>query len=88
MKETDHDILCSTYKEGLLLEEGCDIYEQIDSVIRQYSSNKFSLVSLEKVIPVDELHLVDIIVSSGNLVVTHLQKLTAVSRQLMWLKIC
>jgi hypothetical protein len=54
MKETDHDILCSTYKEGLLLEEGCDIYEQIDSVIRQYSSNKFSLVSLEKVIPVDE----------------------------------
>ena len=54
MKETDHDILCSMYKEDLLLEEGCDIYEQIDSVIKQYSSKKFSLVPLEKVIPVDE----------------------------------
>ncbi len=52
----DHDILCSTYKEkeGLVLEEGCDIYDQIDSVIEQYSPKNFSLVSLEKVIPVDE----------------------------------
>jgi hypothetical protein len=55
MKETDHDILCSTYKEGLLLEEESDIYQQIDSVITQYSSKKYSLVSLEKVIPFDEM---------------------------------
>ena len=54
MKEMDHDILCSTYNEGLVLEEGYDIYKQIDSVIEQYSSKNFSLVSLEKVIPVDE----------------------------------
>ena len=51
----DHDILCSTYKEGLLLEEGSDIYQQIDSVIAQYSSKKYSLVSFEKVIPCDEM---------------------------------
>jgi hypothetical protein len=55
MKETDHDILCSTYKEGLLLEEGNDIYQQIDKVITQYFSKKYSLVSLEKVIPFDEM---------------------------------
>jgi hypothetical protein len=55
LNETDHDILCSTYKDGLLLEEGRDIAEQIDSVIQQYSSTTFTLVSLEKVIPVKKI---------------------------------
>ncbi len=55
LNETDHDILCSTYRDGLLLEEGRDIAEQIDSVIQQYSSTTFTLVSLEKVIPVKEI---------------------------------
>ena len=55
LNETDHDILCSTYKDGLRLEEGRDIAEQIDSVIQEYSSTIFTLVSLEKVIPVKEI---------------------------------
>ncbi len=55
LNQTDHDILCSTYKDGLQLEEGRDIVEQIDSVIQEYSSTIFTLVSLEKVIPVKEI---------------------------------
>ena len=43
LKELDHGMLCSTYKEGLLLEEGHDINKQIDGVIitKQYSSKSF-----------------------------------------------
>jgi hypothetical protein len=44
LNETDHDKLCSTYKDGLRLEEGRDIAEQIDSVIQEYSSTIFTLV--------------------------------------------
>ncbi len=55
LNETDHDILYSTYKDGLGLEEGRDIAEQIDSVIQEYFSTIFTLVSLEKVIPVKEI---------------------------------
>ncbi len=55
LNETNHDILCSTYKDGLLLEDGRDIAEQIDSVIHEYSLTMFTLVSLEKVIPVKEI---------------------------------
>jgi hypothetical protein len=55
LKEIDHDMLCSTYKDGLLLGEGRDINEQINSVIKEYLSTMFTLVSLEKVIPVEEI---------------------------------
>jgi hypothetical protein len=48
-------LLCSAYKDGLLLKDGYDSSEQIDDVIKQYSSATISLVSIDKLIPEKEL---------------------------------
>jgi hypothetical protein len=48
-------LLCSTYKDGLLLKDGYDPSKQIDDVIKQYSSATISLVSINKLILEKEL---------------------------------
>jgi hypothetical protein len=55
LNASNHDLLCSTYKDGLLLTDGYDSSKQIDDVIKQYSSATISLVSINKLIPEKEL---------------------------------
>jgi hypothetical protein len=46
---------CVQHIDGLLLKDGYNSFEQIDYVIKQYSSATSSLVSIDKLIPEKEL---------------------------------
>ncbi len=45
------DVLCTTYKNGLPLDDARDFAGQIDNVIWKHSCTMFTLLSLDKVIP-------------------------------------
>ncbi len=53
---TNHALLCSNYQDGLLLNNESNAYEQIDEVVKQYSSATYSLISIDKLVPTTELH--------------------------------
>ncbi len=55
-EEENYDSLCEAYPDGLLLQEGQDYAEQIDEVIRQRASSICSLISLEKIVSLDEMN--------------------------------
>jgi hypothetical protein len=55
LNENKLGVLCITYKDGLPLDDVRDFAGQIDNVIRQHSCTMFTLLSLDKVIPPEEM---------------------------------
>jgi hypothetical protein len=55
LNKNELDVLCITYKDGLPLNDARDFAGQIDNVIWQHSCTMFTLLSLDKVIPHEEM---------------------------------
>jgi hypothetical protein len=53
--EEDYDALCKEYHNGLLLHEGEDYAEQINEVLKHRAKSTCSLISLEKIVSVDDI---------------------------------
>jgi len=54
-QEEDYDALCQAYPEGLQLQEGQKYEEQIDEVLKHRSKSICSLISLDKIVPPEEI---------------------------------
>jgi len=54
-QEEDYDALCKAYPGGMQLQEGQNYDEQIDDVLKQRSNSMSSLISLDKIVPPEEV---------------------------------
>jgi hypothetical protein len=54
-QEEDYDALCQAYPEGLHIQEGQNYEEQIDEVLKHRSKSICSLISLDKIVTLEEI---------------------------------